>query len=148
MCGDWNAADDLVQVALTKLFLAWHRVDAEQGPDAYARRILANTVIDDRRRAWRRESAVEYTEDVPHPYDAHAQTDERLDLAAALARLPTRQRVTLVLRFWMDTSVAQTAEILQCSTGTVKSQTASALNNLRSLFDPSDLPATIHQEPT
>jgi hypothetical protein len=56
MCGDWDRADDLVQTALTKLYVAWHRVNNDRGPDAYAHRSLANVVIDERRRPWRRES--------------------------------------------------------------------------------------------
>jgi RNA polymerase sigma-70 factor (sigma-E family) len=145
MCGNWHHADDLVQVTLTKLFLAWRRVNSEQGPDAYAHRILANAAIDDHRRARWRESSVDSPEDIAAPTDLHAQTVDRLDLTAALAKLPARQRVTLVLRFWIDASVAQTAEILHCSTGTVKSQTADGLSSLRSLLN-ADLSVTVPEE--
>jgi RNA polymerase sigma-70 factor (sigma-E family) len=147
MCGNWDHADDLVQVTLTKLFLAWNRVRTTQGPDAYAHRILANAVIDDRRRVRWRESVASAPEDIAFPADLHAQTVERLDLAAALNQLPARQRVTLVLRFWIDASVSQTAEILGCSPGTVKSQTADGLSKLRSLLN-ADLPVTVPEEKT
>jgi RNA polymerase sigma-70 factor (sigma-E family) len=138
MCGDWNRADDLVQTTLTKLYVAWHRVTNDRGPDAYAHRILANAVIDERRRPWRRELSVDTVADREDVSASIAHSDERIDIAQALAELPNRQRVTLVLRFWADASVAETAEVLGCSTGTVKSQTARALSRLRVLLQTSD----------
>jgi RNA polymerase sigma-70 factor (sigma-E family) len=131
MCGDWHAADDLVQTTLTKLYVAWHQVTNKDGPDAYAHRILANAVIDARRRPWRREISTEAVNESEDVAASTAHSDERLDLAHALAQLPTRQRVTLILRFWADASVAETAEALGCSTGTVKSQTSRGLEGLR-----------------
>jgi RNA polymerase sigma-70 factor (sigma-E family) len=131
LCGDWHQADDLVQAALVKLYVAWPRIRSGEQPDAYMHRILVRCYLDERRRPWRRESSVEIVDDrgaVARP------TDELLDLRAALARLPRRQRATLLLRFWVDASVAQTADALGCSEGTVKSQTARALNTLRELL--------------
>ncbi len=131
MCGDWHQADDLVQTALTKLYVAWKRVRGDETPDAYVRRILTRCFLDERRRPWRRESPVEVLE------DRAARTrsdDEAMDLRDALALLPPRQRATLVLRFWADASVAETALALDCSEGTVKSQTARAITTLRSLL--------------
>lgn len=55
-------------------------------------------------------------------------------MLAALAKLPTRRRATLVLRFWADHSVDETADIMGCSAATVKSQTARALSTLRDLL--------------
>lgn len=133
MCGDWQRAEDVVQITLTKLYAAWQRVD-ERGADAYARRILANVVIDERRRPWRREVSVVGVPDYGYEAVALASSDTHGELMRALGTLPTRQRVTLVLRFWVDASVAETAEILGCSTGTVKSQTSRALNTLRQLI--------------
>jgi RNA polymerase sigma-70 factor (sigma-E family) len=134
MCGDWHQADDLVQTALTKLFVAWKRVRSDEQPDAYARRILTRCYLDERRRPWRRESPMEVLHDSPA---ATRSTEDALDLRAALDRLPSRQRATIVLRFWADASVAETADALGCSEGTVKSQTARALSTLRaSLGDP------------
>lgn len=131
MCGDWHQADDLVQSALTKLYVAWRRVRSNEAPDAYVRQILTRCFLDERRRPWRRESPVEQLDD----QQVGARSDEAaLDLRDALATLPPRQRATLVLRFWADASVAETAAALKCSEGTVKSQTARAINTLRSLL--------------
>ena len=131
LCGDWHQADDLVQTALVKLYVAWPRVRSQEQPDAYAHRILVRCFLDERRRPWRRESPVEAIDDVGA---ATRPTDEAIDLRAALAQLPRRQRATLLMRFWLDASVAQTAEALGCSEGTVKSQTARAVNTLRDLL--------------
>jgi len=131
LCGDWHQADDLVQTALVKLYVAWPRIRAIESPDAYMHRILVRCFLDERRRPWRRESPVEVLDDVGA---AAAPTEDLLDLRAALARLPRRQRATLLMRYWLDASVAQTAEALGCSEGTVKSQTARAVNTLRELL--------------
>lgn len=134
LCGDWHGAEDLVQNTLVKLYVAWRRVrDAE--PDAYARRILLRCYLDERRRPWRRERTVELPDNPAYVSD-HAAT---LDLRDALARLPARQRATVVLRFWADASVAETAQALGVSEGTVKSQTARAMAQLRSLLHDSQL---------
>jgi len=131
LCGDWHQADDLVQTALVKLYVAWPRVRSQEQPDAYTHRILVRCFLDERRRPWRRESPVETVDDTGA---AFRPTDELLDLRAALARLPRRQRATLLMRYWLDASVAQTAEALGCSEGTVKSQTARAMSTLRELL--------------
>lgn len=128
MCGDWHQADDLVQTALVKLYVAWRRVRGGDQPDAYVRRILTRCYLDERRRPWRRESPVDTIDDKPSEVRA---TEDLIDLQSALARLPARQRATLVLRYWADASVAQTADALECSEGTVKSQTARAIAALR-----------------
>ncbi|HWC34681.1 MAG TPA: SigE family RNA polymerase sigma factor [Mycobacteriales bacterium] len=133
MCGDWHQADDLVQTALTKLYVAWRRVRGDEAPDAYARRILTRCFLDERRRPWRRESPVE-TFDEQAVLVVERPDESALDLRDALAQLPPRQRATVVLRFWADASVAETADVLRCSEGTVKSQTARALTTLRSLL--------------
>jgi RNA polymerase sigma-70 factor (sigma-E family) len=138
MCGDWHQADDLVQTSLVKLYVAWRRVhrgaDSGANPQAYTRRILTRCYLDERRRPWRRESPSEELADRAAPA---VRSDDLLDLRAALDLLPPRQRATIVLRFWADASVAETAEALDCSEGTVKSQTARALATLReNLADP------------
>src|SRR4051812_11274503 len=132
LCGDWHHADDLVQSTLVKLYVAWPRLRQTEAPDAYARRTLVRCFLDERRRPWRREAPVETVADRPTSGDP---IDTRLDLRAALDRLPVRQRATLLLRFWVDASVAETADALNCSEGTVKSQTARALTTLRGLLD-------------
>jgi RNA polymerase sigma-70 factor (sigma-E family) len=129
MCGDAHQAEDVVQTALLKLYVAWHRVERADNRDAYVRRVLARCVIDEKRRGWRRERAVA---EVPEPM---AQEDpdigERDAVLRVLARLAPRQRATLVLRFWEDLSIEQTADLLGCSPGTVRSQTARGLATLR-----------------
>jgi RNA polymerase sigma-70 factor (sigma-E family) len=131
LCGDWHQADDLVQTALVKLYVAWPRVRAGGSPDAYVQRILVRCYLDERRRPWRRESPAEIMD---HAGTAARPEEDLLDLRSALARLPRRQRATLLLRYWLDMSVAQTADALGCSEGTVKSQTARALTTLRELL--------------
>ena len=135
LCGDWHQADDLVQTTLVKLYGAWRRVQRSE-PDGYARRILLRCFLDERRRPWRRETPGQLPEEpgMVSPYDV-----ERLDVHTALASLPPRQRATLVLRFWIDATVTETASILGCSEGTVKSQTARALTHLRDLLGDPEL---------
>jgi RNA polymerase sigma-70 factor (sigma-E family) len=130
LCGDWHRAEDLVQSALTKLYVAWPRVRRRGSEDAYARKVLVRTSIDAHRRAWDREQIVD---EMPEPPAADATGHEdRDELIAALAALPPRQRATIVLRYWLDRSIDETADELGVSTGTVKSQTAKALEHLRS----------------
>jgi RNA polymerase sigma-70 factor (sigma-E family) len=135
--GDRFAAEDLVQTALMRLYVAWPRVNAET-IDAYARKSLLNALIDDRRRAFTRHER------------SHAEVPERgtLDemssdpeaaVFQALAALPPRMRAAVVLRHLCDLSVAETADALNCSEGTVKSQTARALSQLRDALTPSVL---------
>jgi RNA polymerase sigma-70 factor (sigma-E family) len=134
LCGDWHQADDLVQTALVKLYVAWPRLHGHAQLDGYTRRIVVRCYLDERRRPWRREQSTENVTDRPA---AAVDYDDRLDLRDALAQLTKRQRATVLLRFWADASVAETADALGCSEGTVKSQTARALAVLRAnLSDP------------
>ncbi len=132
LCGDWYLAEDLTQIAVTKLYQAWHRIERHDTVDRYARQVLLRTFLDERRRPWRREHPTTPESTV---LDTVARdgpnVDERMVLRTALMRLPKGQRAVLVLRFWEDRSVEQVAEILSCSTGSVKSQTAHGLTKLR-----------------
>jgi RNA polymerase sigma-70 factor (sigma-E family) len=128
ICGDWHRAEDHTQVALTKLYLAWRRIEHRESVDAYARRVLVRTVLDERRRPWRRERAVDV---LPEPADRTDDADGRLDLLAALAALPSRQRAAVVLRYLEDLSTEATAHELGISTGSVKSHTHHAIRRLR-----------------
>ena len=134
LCDDWQRADDLVQATLTKLYVHWGRVQAATHPDAYARAVLVREFIHERRSAWARR--VSLSGEVAGPPAAMADQDVLLDLRAAVAALPARQRATLVLRFYCDLNVDQAAEILGCSPGTVKSQTARALEAVRRALGP------------
>jgi RNA polymerase sigma-70 factor (sigma-E family) len=129
LCGEWHRAEDMVQITLTKLYRAWPRVLRKGSEDAYVRTMLVRTCIDARRRAWNREHVVDRLPDRAAPESGGLE--ERDEIAAALAMLPPRQRATVVLRFWLDLSVEDTAHELGVTVGTVKSQTAKALASLR-----------------
>jgi RNA polymerase sigma-70 factor (sigma-E family) len=126
-CRDWHTADDLVSTTLVKLYQHWERAQRADNLDAYVYGILAHAWLDERRRPWRREQAVA---DLPER-GIHDPSGHDADLLALLARLPRGRRAVLVLRFYCDLSVEQTAEILGLSLGTVKSQTARGLEMLR-----------------
>jgi RNA polymerase sigma-70 factor (sigma-E family) len=130
LCRDWHTADDLVSVTLTRLYRNWHRARQADNLDAYVRAMLSNAFLDEGRRAWRRESVMDSPLDRPadSPYPAIV---DRAELAALLTALPRRQRAVVVLRFYCDMSVAEVAELLGVSEGTVKSQAARGLEILR-----------------
>ncbi len=137
ICLDWHLADDLVQDALARTYARWPRVARHGNPEAYVRRAILNGYLDLRRRPWRR---VRLDADLPETaadvataaaLEAVEGTSERARLVSALGRLGPGQRAVLVLRFFEDLSVEQTAELLGCTTGTVKSQTARGLERLR-----------------
>jgi RNA polymerase sigma-70 factor (sigma-E family) len=132
MCGDWHSADDIVQLALTKLYVAWPRVHRTANEDAYVRKVILRTSIDESRRPWRRERAVEH--DADQRVAAAADSTDALDLVQALLTLPPRQHQVVVLRHWVGLSVAETARELGVSEGTVKSQSAKALIKLHALL--------------
>jgi RNA polymerase sigma-70 factor (sigma-E family) len=138
LCDDWQRADDLVQATLTKLYVHWAQVRAASHPDAYARTVLVREFIHERRSPWTK--WVSLTGEMTDPPAATVDHDAVLDLQAAVAVLPARQRATLVLRFYCDLNVDQSAEILGCSPGTVKSQTAKALDTVRRALTPAQNP--------
>ncbi len=116
---------------MIQLYRHWARIAAASVPDMYVRKILVNVVLEDRRRLWSRR--VRPVADPPEPASTslHGGVDARLDLRVALARLTPRQRAVLVLRYWEGHGVAETAELLGCSAGTVKSQSSDAIAALR-----------------
>jgi RNA polymerase sigma-70 factor (sigma-E family) len=132
LCQDWHSADDLAQVTATKLFSHWSRVRHMEDIDGYARTILVRAFLGERRSAWRRH--VSLPGFAPEHAAATPDRDAVLDVRSALAALPPRQRATLVLRFYCDLDVAQAATALNCSSGTVKSQTSKGLAALRRLL--------------
>ena len=145
LCGDWQRADDLVQATLTTLYVHWGGVRAGTHPDAYARAVLVREFVHERRSSWvKRVSLGGRVADSPAAAVDH---DAVLDLRAAVVALPTRQRATLVLRFYCDLSVDQAAEILGCSPGTVKSQTAKALAAVRRTLRPAPAAGSGGQPP-
>ena len=130
LTGDRAAAEDLVQVSLTKAWSAGRRISAAESPEAYVRRVMANTYAAWWRRRWRGERPTETLPEVAGR-DATDAVDARDEMWRALAALPRRQRAVLVLRYFEDLSEAETATALGISQGTVKSQAARALAKLR-----------------
>ena len=144
-CGDWQVAEDAVLRTLAKLYGRWHRVD---NPEAWARTSVVRAAIDETRRPWwRREQAHEHAA-LPDRAgaDTTPEVDERLRLRQALGRVPAKQRAVLVLRFYEDCDVAETARLVGCSEGTVKSQTARGLARLRELLATADPAAAAYWE--
>jgi RNA polymerase sigma-70 factor (sigma-E family) len=143
LCGDWHRADDHAQAAFVALHRHWRRIRDRAALDAWMRRTLVRSIVDESRRPWRRERST----DVPGG-DAGRRPGGRVSSEAAvdgpadgvatrhvlvdgLRSVPPRQRAVLVLRFLEGLDVAATAELLGCSPGTVKSQTAHGLDALR-----------------
>ena len=140
--GDRHLAEDLVQSALTKLYVSWSAFRRADSPDAYLRRTLVNALTDERRRIWRRrERPMAEVPDRPRPDADLDQIDEVLQ--RALRELPPRMRAAVVFRYFYQLDVAETANALGCSVGTVKSQTARALDKLRAALQQSS-PAVRH----
>lgn len=125
LCGDWHHAEDLVQTALAKLYVAWPRIHREGAEEAYARRVIVRATIDESRRPWRRETPVHEHHDRAGLEDT--SVDDRSELVVALQGLPPMQRKVVVLRHWLDLSVEETARELDISQGTVKSHTSRGL---------------------
>ena len=129
VCGDWHRADDLVQTALTKLYVAWPRVRREGNEEAYVRTIIVRANIDESRRPWRRERSTAETPE--RPGREALPVEERSALFDALQALPNMQRRTVLLRHWLGLSVAETAHELGITEGTVKSHTSRGLEALQ-----------------
>ncbi|MDX6255964.1 MAG: hypothetical protein QOJ11_2298 [Frankiales bacterium] len=145
LTGDWAAAQDLVQTALAKTWPAWSRIRRTDDPEVYVRRVLVTTYATWWRRRWRGEApAAELPERVTTS-DAFEDADRRAVVAAALATLTRGQRAVVVLRYFDDLTEAQTASVLGCSVGTVKSQHARALAALRTCAPLAELVGLIEE---
>lgn len=131
LTGDRHLAEDLVQTALAKTYLRWHRLRDPAAAEAYVRRVMVNTVSRWRRRRWTGEIPAGEVPDRVREGDDYGEADTRDALRRALATLPTAQRAVLVLRYFEDRSEEDVAAILGCSRGTVKSRTFRALAALR-----------------
>jgi RNA polymerase sigma factor (sigma-70 family) len=128
-CGDWHSAEDAVANALARLYPRWGRLDR---PDLYAQTMVVRAAIDETRRPWwrRERSAGDALPDVAQA-DPSAVSDERLRVQAALRAVPVRQRAVLVLRFYVGMTAEEAGAVLGVGGGTVRSQTARGLANLR-----------------
>ncbi len=121
---DHALAEDLLQTSLAKAWFAWKRIQGE--PEPYVRKILVNTYATWWRRKWNGEQPTETL-----PEQVLEDVTEPTDLWSAMERLPRRMRAVIVLRYFEDLTEAQTADLLGCSVGTVKSQSSKALAKLR-----------------
>jgi RNA polymerase sigma-70 factor (sigma-E family) len=143
LTGEHYAADDLVQETLIAVYRRWDQLDAQSAASGYARHAMVRIFISDRRHAhWRRES-LRAPSDLPdRPAEATTRDPDPL-LNRVLAAVPPRQRATLVLRYYYDRSVTDTAMMLGCTPATVRSQTTRALRTARKVLswtrDPSNV---------
>ncbi|MEZ5097888.1 MAG: SigE family RNA polymerase sigma factor [Nocardioides sp.] len=138
LVGDHGLAEDLAQTALTRTYANWSRVRRLEAAPGYARTAVVNAALSMfRKRSWRQERP---SAELPERPGTEVDPSLRPDLLAALAVLPARQRAVVVLRFYDDLSVAETAAALGCAEGTVKSQTSDALARLRTLLGESVIP--------
>lgn len=137
LCGDWDRASDLVQEGLIRVYVRWPRLVRRGGELAYARKAVVSAYLDQVRRRSSTERPQEADHTVASSEDVATAVSTRQALMVALAQLPPRQRACVVLRYFEDLSVEQTAALLGCTEGTVKSQTSRALFSLRSMFEDS-----------
>ena len=133
LCGDWHTAEDLAQTTLAKMFVSWRRVSQLDAVHAYATRTLVNSYLASRRRKRAAELLLsrlpEHSVQPPEP-----EPELRLMVLDALATLPAKARAVVVLRYWEDLSIEQVADLLGCSPGNVKSQSARSLDKLRAVL--------------
>src|SRR5262245_60457567 len=128
---DQAAAEDLLQTAMEKTYARWSRVSRMEAPEAYVRKVMVNTIISRwRRPGWGREWVRSTLPERPLPPEDSGVVDHALVWPLVRA-LPDRQRAVVVLRYYEDLTAAQTADVLGCSVGTVKSQAHDALLALR-----------------
>ena len=131
MVGDVALAQDLVQEALTKTYVAWPRLHRTASAEAYTRKAITTTAISwFRRKSWSNERATESLPETSSGGHADAVVQSTL-LWTCLQDLPVRQRAAIVLRYYEDLTEAQTAETMGCAIGTVKSQVSAGLTKLR-----------------
>ncbi|MEN3611484.1 SigE family RNA polymerase sigma factor [Plantactinospora sp. ZYX-F-223] len=140
LTGDRGTAEDLVQAALEKTHRHWARIQRKDAPQIYVRRVMVNTAISWRRRRRPLEVPLLGSDTTPTP-DAYAQVEQRQQLVVALRQLPRRTQAVLVLRYFEDLSEADTARVLGCSVGSVKSQASRGLARLRIQFRVAPEPA-------
>ncbi|MET9788145.1 SigE family RNA polymerase sigma factor [Streptomyces canus] len=129
--GDTHLAEDLVQEALGRIYLRWSRISLVGNPAAYAQTVLVRVFLTHQRRRSSRESA---TDVLPEVAAAGVDTPLRLTLLDALARLPAKDRAVVVLRYWEDRSIEETAGVLNSSAAAVRTRCTRALKQLRGLL--------------
>jgi RNA polymerase sigma-70 factor (sigma-E family) len=150
MTGNGKDAEDVAQETLLRVARRWSRVRSMDHPVAYARRILINLVLRGADRSTRQQTELQPRERAVEMADASAaqalrEIEDLAEFRWALARLPVRQRAVLVLRYWSDLPVAEVADILGCSEGTVTSTASRAAGRLAEILAQAKSPAP---EPT
>jgi RNA polymerase sigma-70 factor (sigma-E family) len=128
MCGDWHEAQDLVQIALAKLFVAWARASRADNVASYARTVLVDSYLSNRRLRRSRETPVA---EIAEPAARDEDADLRMTLVTALHRLPPRSRAVVVLRHVEDHSIESVARYLGVTPAAVKSLNARGIAQLR-----------------
>jgi RNA polymerase sigma-70 factor (sigma-E family) len=133
LAGDWQQAEDLVQITLAKLYARgrWHRLSH---PQAYLRQMVLNEFISLRRRRSAGELTVESVPEHAYGHWQEADAADRVDLFRALDALSSTDRAVVVLRYWEDLSVAETALLIGVTQGAVRTRSGRALSRLRSLL--------------
>jgi RNA polymerase sigma-70 factor (sigma-E family) len=144
LAGDRAAGEDLVQEALLRCLPAWERLDP-QGVEAYIRKVMARLAWRARRQPFNLHLSSNHSE--PATADIADASAELTDLRQALAGLPAKQRVVLVLRYWQDLNEAEIADLLGCRQGTVKSRASRAYAQLRQDLGWTDNPAIADNSP-
>jgi RNA polymerase sigma-70 factor (sigma-E family) len=128
LTADWHLAEDLVQETLAKMYRSWRRIDRAGAPVAYAHTVLVRTFLSQRRR---RSSGERPVEQLPEAVQSADDAELRLTLLDGLRRIPAKERAVLVLRYWEDLSVRETAQVLRVSEGAVRVRSLRALRRLR-----------------
>ena len=133
LTGDWHLAEDLVQETLAKMYQSWPKIARIESPVAYSNTVLVRTFVSQRRKRSSSERPVEAVPESVHRSTGNRESDPalRLTLLDALASLSPKDRAVLVLRYWEDRSIEETAEMLGLSIAAVKTQAHRALRRLR-----------------
>jgi len=131
MTGDWALAADITQEALIKVYVAWPKLERGGGLASYARRVVVSAAIDHHRKRARRPEVLVDAHDDPGLGDGAGERADRSLVLQALRNVPERQRACIVLRYYEDLSVSETAHALRCSEGNVKSQTSHGIAALK-----------------
>ncbi|GGY91002.1 SigE family RNA polymerase sigma factor [Streptomyces poonensis] len=133
-CGDTHLAEDLVQETLGRVYVKWGRVSRVGNPAAYAQTILTRTFLAHQRRRSSSERATDTFPDLPDQRSADADASLRLTLVEALGRLSAKDRAVVVLRYWEDRSIEETADTMNVSSAAVRTRCVRALSRLRELL--------------
>ena len=131
LCHDWDLAQDLTQITLTKTYLSWAKIVSRDNPDVFARKVLLRSFLDHQRRLSSQETVTSYLPEATAPPEPHTL---RITLMDALQHITPRNRAIVVLRYWEDRSIDDTAAVLRLSSTAVRSRSMRALAKVRELL--------------